>query len=189
MASDIQRLSVNECTRDSGAAWIRQVASNCRCRLRLNCFGRSKKRSKKNQNQKNIQPLQSHFFPFLPLARELKVVPVRMRIACLLGLRLRRSPGLGDFTPVQPGQQRPSHSRSNGSAIRCSKQWLVPKIFRLTVARRRRLFTVFPCTESRVIVDGARNSPRAAYCFTSQIRNCLPAAEGHQNLNPANPKT
>jgi hypothetical protein len=27
--------------------------------------------------------------------------------------------------------------------------------FRFTVARRRRLFTVFPCAESRVIVDGA----------------------------------
>jgi hypothetical protein len=29
--------------------------------------------------------------------------------------------------------------------------------FRLTVARRRRLLTVFPCAESLVIVDGARN--------------------------------
>jgi hypothetical protein len=28
------------------------------------------------------------------------------------------------------------------------------KILRLTVARRRRLFTVFPCAESPVIVDG-----------------------------------
>jgi hypothetical protein len=27
--------------------------------------------------------------------------------------------------------------------------------FRLTVARRRRFFTVFPCAESLVIVDGA----------------------------------
>ena len=30
--------------------------------------------------------------------------------------------------------------------------------FRLTVARRRRLFTVFPCAESLVIVDGAAKS-------------------------------
>src|ERR1700730_10449153 len=28
-------------------------------------------------------------------------------------------------------------------------------LLRLTVARRRRFFTVFPCAESRVIVDGA----------------------------------
>ncbi len=36
--------------------------------------------------------------------------------------------------------------------------------FRLTVARRRRLLTVFPCAESLVIVDGAANhsAPRKA---------------------------
>jgi hypothetical protein len=32
--------------------------------------------------------------------------------------------------------------------------------FRLTVARRRRFFTVFPCAESLVIVDGAVKLPR-----------------------------
>jgi len=31
--------------------------------------------------------------------------------------------------------------------------------FRLTVARRRRFFTVFPCAESPVIVDGAEKFP------------------------------
>lgn len=31
-----------------------------------------------------------------------------------------------------------------------------PKFLRLTVARRRRLFTVFPCAESPLIVDGAQ---------------------------------
>jgi hypothetical protein len=40
------------------------------------------------------------------------------------------------------------------NAIRNPEQWRVPKILRLTVARRRRLFTVFPCAESLVIVDG-----------------------------------
>jgi hypothetical protein len=34
-------------------------------------------------------------------------------------------------------------------------QWRAPKLLRLTVARRRRIFTVFPCAESRVIVDGS----------------------------------
>jgi hypothetical protein len=33
--------------------------------------------------------------------------------------------------------------------------------FRLTVARRRRFFTVFPCAESLVIVDGAVKIPHA----------------------------
>jgi hypothetical protein len=33
--------------------------------------------------------------------------------------------------------------------------------FRLTVARRRRFFTVFPCAESLVIVDGAVKIPSA----------------------------
>src|SRR6202795_1797539 len=33
--------------------------------------------------------------------------------------------------------------------------------FRLTVARRRRLFTVFPCAESPVIVDGDRRFARS----------------------------
>jgi len=31
-----------------------------------------------------------------------------------------------------------------------TEQWPAPEKSRLTVARRRRLFTVFPCTESRV---------------------------------------
>jgi hypothetical protein len=52
---------------------------------------------------------------------------------------------------------RPSH-RESRTAIACSsKPTTVARAenFRLTVARRRRLFTVFPCAESRVIVDGA----------------------------------
>src|SRR3984957_10342319 len=36
------------------------------------------------------------------------------------------------------------------------------KLCRLTVARRRRLFTVFPCAEFRVIVNGAANLAHVA---------------------------
>jgi hypothetical protein len=78
-------------------------------------------------------------------------------VACEPGLRLRRSPGLGDFVPVTPERrQRPSHrgSKTSDSLLETVAR---ARTFRLTVARRRRLFTVFPCTESRVIVDGEPN--------------------------------
>jgi len=46
---------------------------------------------------------------------------------------------------------------SESPALRDSLFWTVvhAEKFRLTVARRRRFFTVFPCAESLVIVDGA----------------------------------
>src|SRR5215469_929352 len=44
--------------------------------------------------------------------------------------------------------------------FRARKTVVAPKEFRLTVARRRRLFTVFPCAESRVKVDGGERNSR-----------------------------
>jgi hypothetical protein len=61
---------------------------------------------------------------------------------------------------------RPSH-REPRIAIACnSKPTTVARAenSRLTVARRRRLFTVFPCAESRVIVDGALHPLQLAAC-------------------------
>jgi len=46
------------------------------------------------------------------------------------------------------GAAFPFRRRFEGSNQR-SKQWCAPGNSRLTVARRRRFFTVFPCTESR----------------------------------------
>jgi len=43
---------------------------------------------------------------------------------------------------------RPSR-RGVASSDEAPKQWRAPDFFRLTVAQRRRLHTVFPCTESR----------------------------------------
>ena len=44
--------------------------------------------------------------------------------------------------------------------------------FRLTVARRRRLFTVFPCAESPVIVDGDRKIAIAACSVQTLATAC-----------------
>jgi hypothetical protein len=51
------------------------------------------------------------------------------------------------------GAAFPPRVRASVARIRDSDARLL--LHRLTVARRRRLFTVFPCAESRVIVDGA----------------------------------
>jgi|HubBroStandDraft_4_1064222.scaffolds.fasta_scaffold36156_2 hypothetical protein len=48
--------------------------------------------------------------------------------------------------------------------------------FRLTVARRRRSFTVFPCAESLVIVDGAVKIPRAPLLTRNSL---VAAAQNH----------
>ena len=100
--------------------------------------------------------------PPLPLAREIKVV---LRLAGtrpskiggakgLAGSRIRRSPGSASVSqcglPVSPG------SNSAGK-----NQWLAQVNQRFTVARRRRLFTVFPCTESQVEVNARRIKARA----------------------------
>ncbi len=47
--------------------------------------------------------------------------------------------------------------------------------FRLTVARRRRSFTVFPCAESLVIVDGAVKIPNAPLI----AKKLVAAAQNH----------
>ena len=99
--------------------------------------------------------LWSLIVPPLPLARELKVVPVGARRACEPGLRLRRSPGLSGkarFARAGLSAAFPSCIELDSSLPRTVAY---AEKFRLTVARRRRLFTVFPCAESRVIVDGA----------------------------------
>jgi hypothetical protein len=103
MASGIHRLSVNECTRDSGAAWIRQRASNCRCRLRLNCFGRNKKRSKKNQNQKHIQPSQSHFHSLSPSRAGVEGCPNAHANCMPTGVETPSVSWLGRFHPCTTG--------------------------------------------------------------------------------------
>jgi len=48
------------------------------------------------------------------------------------------------------GAAFPSRSQLSRIESQPTKQWSAPNNSRLTVARRRRLFTVFPCTESRV---------------------------------------
>jgi len=48
--------------------------------------------------------------------------------------------------------------------------------FRLTVARRRRFFTVFPCAESRVIVYGAVKIARAPLLTGNSL---VAAAQNH----------
>ena len=115
----------------------------------------------------------SLIFPPLPLARELKVVPVTM---CRASLGCDPSPNqrarsfalriltkieipLG-FLAQRLCLARPSHRSPELqlTAIQSVRQWLAPKILRFTVARRRRIFTVFPCAESRLIVDGPASS-------------------------------
>jgi hypothetical protein len=56
------------------------------------------------------------------------------------------------------------HSESLAFRVSSLQTVVRAEKFRLTVARRRRFFTVFPCAESLVIVDGAVKIPRAAYC-------------------------
>src|SRR5215469_11735597 len=68
-----------------------------------------------------------------------------------LGSRLRRSPGLAD-SPIRSRLQRGLPIQRE---LRFATQTVTrAETFRLTVARRRRLLTVFPCTESQVSVDG-----------------------------------
>jgi hypothetical protein len=68
-------------------------------------------------------------------------------------MKSRQQRGLPIFHPKSPGLRDSEFQ----TVVRAEK-------FRLTVARRRRFFTVFPCAESLVIVDGAaRNSTCAAY--------------------------
>src|SRR5208282_6879395 len=60
-----------------------------------------------------------------------------------------------------------------------------PKLLRLTVARRRRLFTVFPCAESPVIVDGAPRRADAAcgswmhFRVTFQRNSLVTSSQNH----------
>jgi len=70
------------------------------------------------------------------------------RLARVFGLRLRRSPGLANCPGTSGTSARPSHPGIESRSIRWPGQWHAPKNFRLTVARRRRFFTVFPCAES-----------------------------------------
>jgi len=81
--------------------------------------------------------------PPLPHARECKVV---QRNGDCAGCRLRRSPGLAGFTDhnrIVDGGPQPSHGKRT-AAVACERN------IRLTVARRRRLHTVFPITKSAV---------------------------------------
>ena len=71
-----------------------------------------------------------------------------------IGLRLRRSPGLANVPITTGTAARPSQRAANRDPF-AGRQWHAPEYFRLTVARRRRIFTVFPYAESQVIVDGA----------------------------------
>src|SRR5579863_146012 len=57
-------------------------------------------------------------------------------------MKSRRQRGL----PILHSESRTSCDSSLQTVVRAEK-------FRLTVARRRRFFTVFPCAESLVIVD------------------------------------
>jgi hypothetical protein len=52
------------------------------------------------------------------------------------------------------------HSESPASCDSSLQTVVRAEKFRLTVARRRRFFTVFPCAESLVIVDDVPNFPR-----------------------------
>src|SRR5580693_2995773 len=115
---------------------------------------------------------QSHFSPS-PSRAGVEGCPNDARAssdACVSGLRLRRSPGLAacrddlsDNENEIPAAARPSHP-SLGTAACCDS--LLQTVaraekVRLTVARRRRFFTVFPCAESLVIVYGAVKIPGA----------------------------
>jgi hypothetical protein len=55
--------------------------------------------------------------------------------------------------PIFHSESRARCDSSLQTVVRAEK-------FRLTVARRRRFFTVFPCAESLVIVDGVVKIPR-----------------------------
>ena len=67
----------------------------------------------------------------------------------LLTMKSRQQRGLPIFHSVSPA----SRDSELQTVVRAEK-------FRLTVARRRRFFTVFPCAESLVIVDGAVKIPQ-----------------------------
>src|ERR1700689_4257380 len=73
------------------------------------------------------------------------------------------------------------HSESRLAAILCFRQWCALKKFRLTVARRRRFFTVFPRAESLMIVYGAVKIPHAPL----RTRNSLVAAAQNRARTPA----
>jgi hypothetical protein len=90
------------------------------------------------------------FSPPLPHAWELKV-----GLAMENSRRLRTTPvsWLGGTGPwLHRAGARPSRSDAPNSSD--SPQWLAQCFFRLTVARRRRLGTVFPCTQFAIIVRG-----------------------------------
>jgi|SRR5579863_9025854 len=65
-------------------------------------------------------------------------------------MKSRRQRGL----PILHSESRTSCDSSLQTVVRAEKS-------RLTVARRRRFFTVFPCAESLVIVDDAVKFPHA----------------------------
>jgi hypothetical protein len=76
-------------------------------------------------------------------------------------------------------QQRGLPIFHSESRVRCDSalQTVVrAENFRLTVARRRRSFTVFPCAESLVIVDGAVKIPRAPLLTRNSL---VAAAQNH----------
>ena len=59
-------------------------------------------------------------------------------------------------SPWQIGAvERPSHAGAEPSRFAAGDSGVLQKFLRLTVARRRRLFTVFPCAESPMIVYDA----------------------------------
>lgn len=119
------------------------------------------------------------------------------------GLRLRRSPGFGDSLRsreahsglnartikfrccASPGAAFPSRSRivqhPARETVTCAKFHN-----RLTVARRRRIFTVFPCAESSVIVYAAgRIAPARAACADAPFQ---PPAPQDSTKSVANPR-
>jgi hypothetical protein len=55
---------------------------------------------------------------------------------------------------IREASARPSQTVLESERILRAAQWHAPNNIRLTVARRRRIFTVFPYAESPVIVDG-----------------------------------
>jgi hypothetical protein len=95
--------------------------------------------------------------------------PQVLRIACLPRLRFRSVSWLGGLSNlIEPSSMTLNISAAFPSQVEIaiphdSKRTTVTRAenVRLTVARRRRFFTVFPCAESPVIVDGGHASSAA----------------------------
>jgi hypothetical protein len=80
-------------------------------------------------------------------------------------MKSRQQRGLPIFHSISPA----SRDSELQTVVRAEK-------FRLTVARRRRFFTVFPCAESLVIVDGAVKIPQMPLLA---INSLVIAAQNH----------